>query len=145
MHFSPFAPSERQLRFRSYVYPLIGQGVVRTQQWLFKTADVAFGDSPVTVAEWKQWDSDDEFKEWFIGGLYVEAQTDLERKLLEGLFWTGVSAGMAAGKDWAFRIFKELHFGDDGDSEAEKKKVELDAWLGRAGGSGWKRKPTAQA
>lgn len=126
-----FVPSERQQALKEVASLACEAGYFWRKDWfrLAKEHEV-FKAKPIGQNEWVNWTRQDGFMEWF----YVDIQDtgapdDYEMKALDTKFWRGVAQGMDSQKEWSFKLFAKLRYGDANANKATHDGLEMERFL----------------
>jgi hypothetical protein len=136
-----YNPSDRQAAFHDIALEAAVAGVCWKADWV-RRANASgldeFTYRPMTLSEYNSWAGDRAFSAWFYSDFdELHTPDEDEMKMLDRKFWRGLSSGMDAGREWSFKVFAKVRWGEGGVNQ-NKDRTDLDSFLNQEGGAeGW--------
>lgn len=130
----PFKPSKRQEAFREVALLAAEEGKYFKKHWFAMSKKVeCFKKNPMRLHEWDKWSKEPKFIAWFFSEIpQAHPPDDHEKKMLESEFWDGMSDGLSGRKEWAFKLFAKLRYGNQTQQQKADEEQQFDDFIGEA-------------
>lgn len=127
----PFEPTDRQEAFRLIATLQCEEGNIWKKEWIRASrSDDAFQESPMTLREWREWNELPGFAIWFYSDIEdVLGPDDKEMAMLDARFWHGVAKNMHKDREWAYKLYAKVRWGDKNATAASESR-ELHQFIG---------------
>jgi hypothetical protein len=136
----PFKPTKRQEAFREVALLSAEEGKYFKKHWFLRSKEVeCFKKNPMRKHEWDKWAEDPKFLAWFYSAIpAAHPPDDHEKKMLESEFWDGMADGLTGRKEWAYKLFAKLRYGDKTQQSKADEEAQFEDFIGEPDDSaGW--------
>lgn len=127
-----FKPTKRQDAFREVAITCVANKQYFQKNWFEGCKnEPIFKKNPMRYSEWKKWNQGTDFKVWFYSEFPSSSgPTEFEMQMLEQEFWDGVKTGLEGNKEWSFKLFAKLRWGDSMAAQRREEAAEMNSFLG---------------
>lgn len=127
-----FKPNKRQEAFRELAISSVEEGQYFQKDWFAKSRnEPIFKKNPMRQSEWKKWNQSADFKIWFYSEFPVASgPSEFELQMMDQEFWEGVRDGIRDKREWSYKLYAKLRWGDTQAAQRREEAAELRAFLG---------------
>jgi hypothetical protein len=140
----PFTPSPRQVAYQELAIQSCEEGKFFKKDWMARSREhPQFQKIPMRQSEWAKWSRDYEFVSWFYDAIpQAQDRDEFERRMMDNQFWTGLSDGLQAKKEWAYSVYAKVAYGNNAKQNQSQQREQIRDWLGSPDeAKKWKGRP----